>query len=83
MLILKSMLFDDCVLKCKNLCEKAYETQMKKDHVSIQGFYNPNFSLSLFVEHVYYYTDILSGKIKLGAKSLMTCLDYKVGYSCS
>jgi alanine dehydrogenase len=55
---------DDCVLKCKNLCEKAYETQMKKDLVSIQGFYNPNVSLSLFVEHVYYHTDILSGKIK-------------------
>ena len=43
---------------------KAYETQMKKDLVSIQGFYNPNVSLSLFVEHVYYHTDILSGKIK-------------------
>ena len=46
------------------MCEKAYETQMKKDLVSIQGFYNPNVSLSLFVEHVYYHTDILSGKIK-------------------
>ena len=50
--------------KCKNLCEKAYETQMKKDLVSIQGFYNPNVSLSLLVEHVYYHMDILSGKIK-------------------
>ena len=51
-------------LNAKNLCEKAYETQMKKDLVSIQGFYNPNFSLSLLVEHVYYHTNILSGKIK-------------------
>ena len=65
------------------MCEKAYDTQMKKDLVSIQGFYNPNVSLSLLVEHVYYHTDILSGKIKLSAKSLMTCLAYKVGYSCS
>ena len=55
---------DDCVLKCKNLCEKANETQIKKDLVSIQGFYNPNVSISLLVEHVYYHTDILSGKIK-------------------
>ena len=48
----------------QNMCEKAYETQMKKDLVSIQGFYNPNVSLSLLVEHGYYHTDILSGKIE-------------------
>ena len=46
------------------MCEKAYETQMKKDLVSIQGFYNPKVSLSLLVEHGYYHTDILSGKIE-------------------
>ena len=44
-------------------------------------FYNPNVSLYLLVEHVYYHTDILSGKIKYGAKSFMICLAYKVGYS--
>ena len=46
------------------MCEKAYETQMKKDLVSIQGFYNPNVSLSLLVEHGYYHTGISPGKIK-------------------
>ena len=40
-------------------------------------------SLSLFVEQGYYHTGITPGKINQGAKSLMSCFAYKVGYSCS
>ena len=51
-------------LNAKTCVKKLMRLKCKKDLVSIQGFYNPNVSLSLLVEHVYYHTDILSEKIK-------------------
>ena len=48
---------------CNNVWKSLWDSN-EKGSWSIQGFYNPNVSLSLFVEHVYYHTDILSGKIK-------------------
>ena len=58
MLSWKSMNWWLHILRCKTMCEKASETKNDK------GCFNPNVSLSLFVEHGYYHTGFIPGKIK-------------------
>ena len=48
------------ILKCKTCVKKL----MRLQWISFKGFYNPNVSPSLLVEHGYYHTGISPGKIE-------------------